>query len=57
MPTLLGTKNGIAALSDFLLKSGAFSRTGTTPADPAPPMLANEPEPDIDQVLVYDDGG
>jgi hypothetical protein len=57
MPTLLGTKDGIAALSSFLTKSGAFSRTGTTPTKPTQPLLANEPEPDRDEVLVYDDGG
>ena len=57
LPTLLGTKVGITALSEFLLKSGAFSRTGNTLANPPPPLLDNEPVPNMDQDFVEDDGG
>ena len=45
MPVLLGSKVGIEALSDFLIKSRAFSRTGRVLTAPSPPLLENEPDP------------
>ena len=56
-PILLGTKEGITALSEFIIKSGAFSRTGNTPTNPSPPTLENQPIPNMDQEFVEDDGG
>ena len=41
---ILGTKKGIIALTTFLKKSGAFTRTGTTKTPPKPPEFRNEPE-------------
>ena len=61
LPEILGTPNGIKALTEFIQKSGAFSRTGTPPTDPTPPTLENEPIPDLNQelnpVMIEDDGG
>jgi hypothetical protein len=57
LSVLLGTKDGIEALAEFLIKSGAFSRTGTPPTNYTPPLLENEPEPNMDQELTQDDGG
>ena len=59
LPDILGTKKGITALADFIYKSGAFSRTGTTPTPPQPPRFENEPEPDAEDNprLVHDDWG
>ena len=37
-------KKGIIALTTFLKKSGAFTRTGTTKTPPKPPEFRNEPE-------------
>ncbi|TDL29573.1 hypothetical protein BD410DRAFT_780020 [Rickenella mellea] len=37
IPTILGTKKGIAALSDFLQDSGAFTKTGYPRAPRKPP--------------------
>ncbi|TDL23410.1 hypothetical protein BD410DRAFT_787235 [Rickenella mellea] len=37
IPTILGTKKGIAALSDFLQESGAFTKTGYPRAPRKPP--------------------
>ena len=56
LASLLGTKLGIAALSEFLIKSGAFSRTGTPVASPTIPLFESEPEPDMDQIFPQDDG-
>ena len=61
LPVILGTKKGISALSEFILKSGAFSRTGNLPNKPKPPSLIDEPipilNPAVDPTLVFDDGG
>jgi ribonuclease HI len=46
LPTILGTKKGIAALSEFLMVSGAFSRS---------PSFDKEPDPDDD--AYYSDPG
>lgn len=55
---LLGTNEGIDALSEFLTKSGAFSRTGSILPVPTPPDFNDEPDPDMDEPrFVHDDGG
>lgn len=48
LPTILGTKDGISALTEFLKTSGAFTRPGAPSTGPGPPRFANEPEPTID---------
>jgi ribonuclease HI len=59
LPEILGTKKGIAALAEFIQKSGAFSRTGTALMPPKPPHIddaandVNDDEPRFEQ----DDGG
>ena len=45
LPEILGTKPGIQALSEFIKKTGAFTRTGTPIARPNPPTIENEPDP------------
>ena len=57
LSVLLGTKEGIEALSEFLIKSGAFSRTGTPHTNPTAPLIENEPEPNMEQELEEDEGG
>jgi ribonuclease HI len=54
LTVLLGSKKGITALADFLTKSGAFSRTGNTIVKPLPPLLENEPEPDMERELAQE---
>lgn len=55
---LLGTDKGIAALAEFLYKSGAFSRTGTPIPEALPPNPLDEPDPIFDEPrLTQDDGG
>ena len=54
LPVLLGSKAGIAALSEFLVKSGAFSRTGTILNVPSPPLIENEPEPNLEELADID---
>jgi hypothetical protein len=44
LPEILGTKKGIAALSEFIRKSGAFTRSGQPPTPVQPPNFENEPE-------------
>jgi hypothetical protein len=48
LPTILGTKDGISALTEFLKTSGAFTRPGAPSTGPGPPTFENEPEPTID---------
>ena len=50
LPEILGTKKGIAALSEFLIASGAFTRTGTTPTPAKAPNFEDEPEPPPEQL-------
>jgi ribonuclease HI len=61
LPEILGTKKGIAALSEFVLKSGAFTRSGRTPLAPTPPSFSDEPIPTLNPYVEYpavcDDGG
>ena len=55
---LLGTDQGIEALAEFLMKTGAFTRSGSIPTDPSPPDFSNEPDPNMDEPrLVQDDRG
>ena len=54
MSVLLGSKVGIEALSGFLIKSGAFSRTGTVLTAPFLPLLENEPDPNLEE-FAHDD--
>jgi hypothetical protein len=60
LPVLLGTDKGIKALAKFLLRSGAFTRTGNHPIAPLPPTLENEPIPNLVQemnpIMIEDDG-
>jgi len=44
LPEILGTKEGIEALAEFIRKSGAFSKTGTLRTEKQPPLLEEEPE-------------
>jgi ribonuclease HI len=48
LPTILGTKTGISALSEFLRKSGAFSRSGGPAIPCIPPSFDDEPDPPDD---------
>ena len=57
LPILLGSKEGISALAEFIVKSGAFSRTGRTSTPHSPPCFDNEPIPVTDQDLPEDEGG
>jgi hypothetical protein len=61
LPVILGTDNGIAALAEFIRKSGAFSRSGNPLTSAQPPSLENEPipvfNPDLNPTLIFDDGG
>ncbi|KAI5899232.1 uncharacterized protein SCHCODRAFT_02482788 [Schizophyllum commune H4-8] len=44
LPVLLGTKKGIAALTEFIAASGAFTKTGAPRAPPSLPTWEQEPE-------------
>ncbi|KAJ7670673.1 hypothetical protein DFH06DRAFT_980915 [Mycena polygramma] len=44
LPDILGTKNGIAALADFIEKSGAFTKTGTPRPIRTIPSFDDEPD-------------
>lgn len=58
LPEMLGTPKGIEALAEFLKKSGAFTRTGTTFEKLPAPVFDDEPEPPVeDPRLIQDDGG
>jgi ribonuclease HI len=46
LPTILGSREGISALSDFLKASGAFSRLNATAS--TPPSFDDEPIPPLD---------
>lgn len=55
---ILGTNEGIEALAEFLVKSGAFTRSGSITPAPIPPDFSNEPDPNMDEPrLIQDDGG
>ena len=56
LPEIMGTKDGIAALSEFLMNSGAFSRLGTPHTNPATPRFEDEPVPELDQDSRSDPG-
>jgi len=55
LPTILGSKKGIAALSDFLQASGAFSRPGAG-ISATPPTYNDEPIPPLDDDSSSDPG-
>ncbi len=55
LPTILGTREGIAALSDFLQASGAFSRPSTGILA-TPPTYDDEPTPPLDDDSRSDPG-
>ncbi|PPR03941.1 hypothetical protein CVT26_001146 [Gymnopilus dilepis] len=57
VPDILGTKEGITALVDFLKASGAFTRTGSCPTTLRPPAFDDEPLPNPDTDDSEDDGG
>ncbi|KAJ7181309.1 hypothetical protein C8R43DRAFT_869511, partial [Mycena crocata] len=46
VPEILGTKEGIVALAEFLEKSGAFTKTGRPRAKAEMPAFEDEPEPE-----------
>jgi hypothetical protein len=46
LPKILGTKEGIAALAEFLEKSGVFSKTGWLCQPRALPSFEDEPDPE-----------
>ena len=48
LTTILGTNKGIQALTQFLQKSGAFTRTGTKMQTSHAPTLEAEPEAESD---------
>ncbi|KAJ7618981.1 hypothetical protein DFH06DRAFT_83408 [Mycena polygramma] len=45
LPEILGTKEGISALAEFLEKSGAFTKTGEPRRERTIPSFDDEPEP------------
>ncbi|KAJ7705620.1 hypothetical protein B0H16DRAFT_1312765 [Mycena metata] len=45
LPEILGTKEGIAALAEFLETSGAFTKSGKPRRSPDLPSFEDEPEP------------
>ena len=59
LPEILGSKEGIAALSEFLKKSSAFTRTGSIPTKVPQPTFENEPEQPINEEprFEFNDGG
>ena len=59
LPEILGTKEGITALSEFIRKSGAFTRSGQPPTPPQTPNFENEPEAPAEEEprLTHNDGG
>ena len=59
IPEILGSKEGIAALAEFLQKSAAFTRTGSIPTKAPPPTFENEPEQanNDEPRFEQDDGG
>ena len=59
LPELLGTKEGIEALSEFLKMSPAFTRAGSIPTKPPPLTFENEPEQPADEAhnFEHNDGG
>ena len=60
LTTILGSEEGIQALTLFLIKSGAFTRTATTGKHQTyqAPTLNDEPEVEYDSETPYDpDGG
>ena len=56
---LLGTKEGIAALSEFLKKTSAFTRSSSISATAPPPIYENESEQPAEAGprLEFNDGG
>ncbi|KAH9477900.1 hypothetical protein JR316_0010132 [Psilocybe cubensis] len=46
LPEILGTTQGIKALTSFLAASGAYTQSGTQPLPPKPPLFDNKPVPD-----------
>ncbi|CAA7267947.1 unnamed protein product [Cyclocybe aegerita] len=44
LPTILGTRSGIQALTTFLQKSCAFTMNGQRPEERTPPLFDEEPE-------------
>ncbi|KAL1713735.1 hypothetical protein EV715DRAFT_159860, partial [Schizophyllum commune] len=44
LPVLLGTKKGIEALTEFVAKTGAFTRSGAPRAPPSLPTWEQEPD-------------
>ena len=59
LPEILGTKEGITALAEFIQKSGAFTRNGQPPNPPQTPNFENEPEAPAEEEprLTHNDGG
>ena len=55
LPEILGTKEGISALSNFLKKTTAFTRTGSIPTKATPPTFDNEPEQPVDENQRFED--
>ncbi|KAJ7608049.1 hypothetical protein DFH06DRAFT_1018190, partial [Mycena polygramma] len=53
LPDILGTKEGIAALADFIEKSGAFTKTGAP--RPAHTIPSFDDEPDVEEEDSSDD--
>ena len=49
LSVLLGSKEGIAALAEFISKSGAFTREGTFKTPTLPPTYDNEPNAPIER--------
>jgi hypothetical protein len=50
LPEILGTRDGIRALSEFLEKSGAFTKTGEIRRTYTLPIFEEEPEVDEDEL-------
>lgn len=55
IPEILGIREGIAVLSAFIQKSGAFSKTGELRAPPTTPLLEDEPDVEKDDLIPDED--
>ncbi|KAJ6537273.1 hypothetical protein DFH09DRAFT_930974 [Mycena vulgaris] len=56
LPEILGTKEGIDALAEFLDKSGVFTKTGEPRRQPILPTFEDEPDPEDSDEDSDDDG-
>jgi ribonuclease HI len=53
LPDVLGSREGIQALAEFLKKSGAFTQSGTPRQPPQPPTPEDEPDSDTESAYSH----